>query len=89
MVVRSGDHRCPSRSLAEGNRQLAAGLPSYTDTSSDFAIGPALAAHEAGERVERRLPLAVRCRNCGEVGRVQVRPPVPTRGGSVGWPGAT
>jgi len=28
----------------------------------------------------RRLPLAVRCRDCGEPGRLQVRPPVPTRG---------
>jgi len=29
---------------------------------------------------ERRLPLLVRCRACGEVGWLQVRPPVPTRG---------
>ena len=28
----------------------------------------------------RRLPLTVRCRNCGAVGRLQVRPRVPTRG---------
>ena len=26
----------------------------------------------------RRLPLAVRCQNCGERGRLQVRPPVQT-----------
>ena len=31
-----------------------------------------------------RLPIKVRCRDCGEVGRLQVRPPVPTRG-SGGW----
>ena len=29
---------------------------------------------------ERRLPITVRCRYCGEVGRLQVRPPVSTRG---------
>jgi hypothetical protein len=33
----------------------------------------------------RRLPIAVRCVECGELGRLQVRPPVPMRGGSVGW----
>ena len=33
---------------------------------------------------ERRLPLCVRCRDCGEQGRVQVRPPAPTRSTS-GW----
>jgi len=34
---------------------------------------------------DRRLPIKVRCRACGELGRVQVRPPVPTRVRSVGW----
>jgi hypothetical protein len=29
---------------------------------------------------DRRLPIKVRCRDCSEVGRLQVRPPVPTRG---------
>ena len=33
----------------------------------------------------RRLPLKVRCRDCGEVGRLQVRPPGPNRPASVGW----
>ena len=33
----------------------------------------------------RRLPLPVCCVLCGEVGRLQVRPPVPTRPDSVGW----
>ena len=33
---------------------------------------------------DRRLPLRVRCRARGEVGRLQVRPPVPTRGPG-GW----
>jgi hypothetical protein len=27
---------------------------------------------------EQRLPVTVRCQICGEVGRLQVRPPVPT-----------
>ena len=31
-----------------------------------------------------RLPLAVRCRDCGEVGQLQVRPPMPARG-TAGW----
>lgn len=31
-----------------------------------------------------RLPLRMRCRVCGDVGQLQVRPPVPTRS-SMGW----
>ncbi|MBP1688688.1 MAG: hypothetical protein H6Q33_4831, partial [Deltaproteobacteria bacterium] len=31
-----------------------------------------------------RLPLRVRCRDCGEVGQLQVRPPMPMRS-STGW----
>ena len=33
---------------------------------------------------ERRLPIRVRCRACGDLGRLQVRPPVPVRGPG-GW----
>jgi RNase P subunit RPR2 len=32
-----------------------------------------------------RLPLKVRCRDCGEIGRLQVRPPVPQWRNSNGW----
>jgi uncharacterized Zn finger protein len=32
----------------------------------------------------RRLPLTVRCRECGEVGTLQVRPPMPAKS-STGW----
>jgi hypothetical protein len=31
-----------------------------------------------------RLPIVVRCRDCGESGTLQVQPPVPTRGQG-GW----
>jgi hypothetical protein len=31
-----------------------------------------------------RLPFTVRCRNCGEPGRLQVRPPMPQRS-ALGW----
>jgi len=33
---------------------------------------------------DRRLPIKARCSVCGELGRLQVRPPVPTRGPG-GW----
>jgi hypothetical protein len=33
----------------------------------------------------RRLPLTVRCRECGEVGQLQVRPPMPEWTNSNGW----
>jgi len=32
-----------------------------------------------------RLPLRVRCRDCGEFGRLQVRPPMPAHPRSTGW----
>jgi len=35
-------------------------------------------------RGDIRLPLRVRCRDCGAPGQLQVRPPMPARG-SVGW----
>lgn len=34
-----------------------------------------------------RLPLIVRCRDCGEVGQLQVRPPMPAWSNSNGWIG--
>ena len=33
----------------------------------------------------RRLPITVRCRVCGEVGTLQVRPPMPAWTNSNGW----
>jgi hypothetical protein len=33
-----------------------------------------------------RLPLAVRCRDCGAVGQLQVRPPAPAWTNTNGWP---
>jgi hypothetical protein len=33
---------------------------------------------------DRRLPIKVRCRRCGQRGIIQIRPPMPPRG-SVGW----
>ena len=44
-----------------------------------------LAAMVAAGYGERRLPITVRCRYCGGVGRLQVRPPMPTRVGAIGW----
>ena len=43
-----------------------------------------LAAMVAAGLGERRLPIRVRCEVCGEIGRLQVRPAVPTRGPG-GW----
>ena len=45
-----------------------------------------LAVMVASGQGARRLPLRVRCRDCGEVGRLQVRPPVPTlESNRAGW----
>jgi hypothetical protein len=35
---------------------------------------------------ERRLPIKLRCRLCGEAGQLQVRPPMPRWGNANGWP---
>jgi hypothetical protein len=44
-----------------------------------------LAAMVSNGLGDRRLPIKVRCQDCGGVGRLRVRPPVPTRSGSIGW----
>ena len=54
-----------------GGRETSQGLP--------------LAVMVAPGKGSLRLPLRVRRRACGELGRLQVRPPAPTRAGSVGW----
>ena len=44
-----------------------------------------LAAMVSNGLGDRRLPIKVRCRHCGKVGRLQARPPVSPRSDSVGW----
>ena len=61
--------------LHEHRHEIAA----YCPRCDRWAVLP-LAELVAQGHGERRLPLRVRCRDCGEVGRLQVRPPVPTRG---------
>ena len=60
------------------------GLEAYCSRCDSWRVLP-LAGMVAAGHGSRRLPIRVRCRKCGEVGRLQVRPPVPTRAGSVGW----
>ena len=43
-----------------------------------------LAAMIQAGQGSRRLPITVRCRLCGEIGELQVRPPMPQRH-SAGW----
>jgi hypothetical protein len=44
-----------------------------------------LAAMVAAGHGGRRLPITVQCSGYGSPGRLQVRPPVPTRGPVNGW----
>ena len=46
-----------------------------------------LAAMVAAGLGDRRLPLAVRCQECGERGQLQVRPIMPPWTNANGWPG--
>ena len=58
-------------------------LPAYCPRCDRWAALD-LAAMVSNGLGDRRLPITVRCRDCGEVGRLRVRPPVPTRGPG-GW----
>jgi RNase P subunit RPR2 len=58
-------------------------LAAYCPRCDTWRVLP-LAAMVAAGQGARRLPLAVRCRDCGQVGRLQVRPPVPVREAG-GW----
>jgi len=60
------------------------GLAAYCLRCDRWSVLP-LAELVAQGKGSLRLPIKVRCRDCGEAGRLQVRPPVPTRAGSVGW----
>ena len=65
--------------MHEPGRQLAC----YCVRCNRWALLDLAAMIDAGHG-ERRLPITVRCQPRGEVGRLQVRPPVPTRGPG-GW----
>jgi hypothetical protein len=58
-------------------------LACYCPRCDRWALLDLAAMIDAGHG-ERRLPISVRCESCDEVGRLQVRPPVPTRGPG-GW----
>jgi len=66
--------------LHEHDHQLAAYCP-----SCDRWVVLDLAAMISAGQGERRLPLRVRCQTCGEIGRLQVRPPIPTYSNPHGW----
>ena len=66
--------------LLEHQRELAANCP-RCNRWAELDLAPMVAAGHG----DRRLPIKVRCSVCGEVGRLQVRPPVPIRSGSDGW----
>jgi len=60
-------------------------LHAYCPHCDRWAVLPLAEMIAAGQGA-RRLPFSVRCRRCGAVGRLQVRPPVPTLDPHrVGW----
>jgi len=62
-------------------------LHAYCPTCDRWAALP-LADMIAAGQGSRRLPFKVRCRRCGAVGRLQVRPPMPMHSTVNGWPSA-
>jgi hypothetical protein len=67
------------RGLHEHRHELAA----YCLTCDRWRVLP-LAEMVAAGHGDRRLPIRMRCRDCGGPGMLQVRAPTPTRG-SGGW----
>jgi hypothetical protein len=65
--------------LHEHGHELAAYCP-HCDRWVVLDLGALVRAGQGA----RRLPLPMTCRQCGSKGRLQVRPPVPTRGPG-GW----
>jgi hypothetical protein len=59
-------------------------LHAYCQSCNRWSVLP-LANLVAGGRGSLRLPFAVRCRDCGKTGRLQVRPPMPLHPRAVGW----
>ena len=59
-------------------------LHAYCHSCNRWSVLP-LANLVAQGRGSLRLPFTVRCRVCGETGRLQVRPPVPSHPRAVGW----
>ena len=59
-------------------------LRAYCPGCDRSAVLDLVAMIEAGNG-ERRLPNTVRCKRCGEAGRLQVRPPMPRWTNSHGW----
>ena len=59
-------------------------LAAYCPRCDAWRVLP-LAEMVAQGKGSLRLPLRVRCRDCGAIGRLQVRPPVPTYSNPHGW----
>jgi hypothetical protein len=60
-------------------------LDAYCPRCDRWRVLP-LAELVAAGHGSRRLPVAVRCQDCGGIGQLQARPPVPTRSPvAVGW----
>jgi len=79
--------RYPTRALVLGLATSIAGLlehdhklAAYCPRCDRWTVLDLEAMVAAGHG-SRRLPIRVRCRECGEAGVLQVRPPVPTRWG--------
>jgi RNase P subunit RPR2 len=66
--------------LREHNHELRA----YCPRCDRWAVLP-LAELVSGGKGSLRLPIAVRCNDCGGQGRLQVRPPMPARTHTNGW----
>jgi len=59
-------------------------LAAYCQRCDRWVALPLAELIDAGHG-DRRLPIKTRCRACGELGRLQVRPPVPQRSCARGW----
>jgi hypothetical protein len=56
----------------------------YCGSCDSWAVLPLAELVRQGKE-SPRLPIRAKCRQCSEVGRLQVRPPMPTRTNANGW----
>lgn len=70
----------PLRALSTVDLGTLGGLNEHEHSFAAYcAVYEPWATLPAQGQGSRRLPIAVRCRDCGELGQVQVRQPVPRR----------
>ena len=85
LVMSAGDRRAIRAGAISPRLGEGPATGSINPRSNICGVQVPLAELVAQGKGSLRLPIAVRCRDCGEPGRLQVRPPMPTWKNANGW----